>query len=51
MTWRELTDMCRQGVRMYARIGWSQIEIPQLILYWIYILCNILAYIEVGIIW
>ncbi|XP_072046558.1 short transient receptor potential channel 4-like [Amphiura filiformis] len=46
MTWRELSDMCRQGMRMYGRIGWSQIEIPQLVLYWIYMIFNVVAYVQ-----
>ena len=47
MTWRELVDMCRQGLRMYSLIGWSQIEIPQLVLYWVYIVANIAAWFQV----
>ncbi len=47
MTWREFTVLRDQGTKIYMDVGTGLVDIPQIILYWIYIIFSIIANMKV----
>ncbi|XP_072031974.1 short transient receptor potential channel 4-like [Amphiura filiformis] len=48
MTWRELTRLRDQGAKMYMDVGSSLVDVPQIFLYWIYLIFASIAHTQAG---